>query len=71
MSSNDAWVNVSNACAEHATVPVMLEAYGGDVAPGDENRSAVRLSEGSDGIILYGTPEELAEFGRRLMEQYA
>ena len=70
MSSNDAWVHVAKAFTEHATVPVMLTEYGGDLDPGDENRHAVRLSEGSDGVVLYGTREEIAAFGARLVERY-
>lgn len=70
---SDAWVLVTNAMPEHATVAGMVDAYGGDFAPGDEYRHAVRVCApgDSDAIVLYGTPEELAVFGRRLTERYS
>ena len=71
MSSNDAWARLDAAFVEHATVSVMIEEHGGDWESGDENRVAVRLSHGSVGVGLYGTPEELAAFGRRLTERYS
>lgn len=68
---SDTWAHIGKAFMEHAPVLVMLDEYGGDLTPGDENLHAVRASEGSDGIVLYGTREELAAFGRRLVERYS
>ena len=70
---SDTWSLVTDVRLEYATVEVMTGIYGGDFVDGDENRMAVRVCVpgDSDAVILYGTPEELAHFGRRLVERYS
>lgn len=67
---SDEWVRIDQAFVEHATVPVMTDTYGGDLAPGDENRYAMRLSQGSDGVVLYGTVEDFQRFADKIRERY-
>ncbi|MDS0140615.1 MULTISPECIES: hypothetical protein [unclassified Amycolatopsis] len=67
----DQWAHVHLADEVHDTVESICDQFGGDVVEGDADKLAVRLSEGSDGVVIYGRRHQLAEFGRRLVDRYA
>lgn len=67
---SDEWARLDLAWVETGTVEQIIAEHGGELEAGDTERVAMRLSHGSDGVVLYGTRADFVLFADKIKLRY-